>query len=230
MPYHLDFSALDLGYIERRLANEDLIPSLEPLREGLPDKLRKLEKAGMGSIEALEAALAKAKGLAALAEASGIDAEWLKRMGRMLRGWRTEPCKLKEYPFVSKAAVGGTAEIMGALAGRGIADSKALWEAARAKNARAALAREAGIDPGFLLELCRLSDLSRVQWVSPLFARLLLDAGYGSVARVAAARPEELYAGVDAANAARGRLYKGRVGLRDMGRLVYLAGLLPFEL
>ncbi len=81
-----------------------------------------------------------------------------------------------------------------------------------------------------MLELERLSDLSRVQWVSPLFASLLSDAGFGSVARVAAAKPDALYAKVDAANDARGRPYKGKVGQRDMGRLIYLASLLPAEL
>ncbi len=72
-------------------------------------------------------------------------------------------------------------------------------------------------------ELRGLADLSRVQWVSPTFARALYEAGYGSCSDVAAARAEDVYEAVLRANGG-GKYYKGKVGLRDMRRLVQLAG------
>lgn len=72
-------------------------------------------------------------------------------------------------------------------------------------------------------------DLSRIQWVNPLFARLLLEAGYGSVARVSAAQSRELVQAIADANA-RLLLFKGKIGQKDMARLVYCANLLSQEL
>ena len=77
--------------------------------------------------------------------------------------------------------------------------------------------------------LACLCDLSRIQWVSPLFARLLLEAGYGSVARVSAAQSSELVQAIADANA-RLLLFKGKIGQKDMARLVYCANLLSQEL
>lgn len=77
--------------------------------------------------------------------------------------------------------------------------------------------------------LACVCDLSRIQWVNPLFARLLLEGGHGSVARVSAADSSELMQAIADANA-RLLLFKGKIGLKDMARLVYCANLLSLEL
>lgn len=77
--------------------------------------------------------------------------------------------------------------------------------------------------------LACVCDLSRIQWVNPLFARLLLEGGYGSVARVSAADSSELVQAIADANA-RLLLFKGKIGQKDMARLVYCANLLSQEL
>lgn len=133
-----------------------------------------------------------------------------------------KPADLAEYPNVPAA-------VSGALARHGIADSLSLWSAASRAKPRAALASETGVAHGELFELVCLSDLSRIQWVSPLFARLVHDAGFKTVKDVAKASAGDLAARVAAVNGLL-KLFKGKIGEKDMGRLVYLAARLPHEL
>lgn len=88
------------------------------------------------------------------------------------------------------------------------------------------MARKAGLDVKDIAECLALSDLSRIQWVSPAFARVLIAAGYPSAKKVAGANPEVLSRAVTEANEGAG-FYKGKVGLRDIKRLVASARYVP---
>jgi hypothetical protein len=222
MPYHLDFTFLKLKFLEERFGKEDLIPSLLPLREGLADKLARLDASGISTLADLSAPLGKAKSLQALSRTAGVAVDYLNLLGRALRGFRPKPADLTDYPGVDKKSVAK-------LDREGITDSRTLWEAACRGKERVRLAEKTGIDKRALFELVCLADLSRIQWVSPLFARLLHDAGFRNVREVTGAKSEDLFEKVDVVNKMN-KLYKGKIGLRDMGRLVYLSSLLTREL
>ena len=81
----------------------------------------------------------------------------------------------------------------------------------------------------YWISYCGSSDLCLIQWVSPLFSRLIFDAGYKTVQDVASAHAEDLVVGVSTVNK-KENLFKGKIGARDMGRLVYIASILPHEL
>jgi len=216
--YHPDFSKLGLDWLAKRLNEEDLIPSQLFLREGLQKKLDALRKAGLGNLAVLEAALSTAKKVAQTASTTGIDAEYLKVLGRVLRGYKPKPAPLADYPGIP-------AKTVQRLAKAGFSTSRDLYEAAPDKAALKALARKTEQDENTLAELLALCTLSRIQWVSPIFARLLHDAGYTSVEAVSRADGETLCAEVDAVNKKKA-LFKGKIGARDMQRLVYLAKML----
>ncbi len=222
MPYHLDLDNLELQYLEKRLTEEDLIPSLLPLRDNLAGNLKCLSAAGFKTPADLCAVLAKEKSLNAVSAAAGIPSGYLKLLGRALRGYTPKPVALGEYPGIGK-------QIVVKLEREGLNDSRAFWEAARGPKDRQRLAGKTGLTAHMLLEVACLADLSRIQWVSPLFARLLYDAGFKTVRQVALATAPDIFDRVDAVNRKKG-LYKGKIGVRDMGRLVYLAALLPDEL
>jgi hypothetical protein len=207
---------MTLDDLKAKLERTDLIPSQRPLLDEIDRRLAALKKAGIASLEDLSEALRGSKGLAALSAKSGVSEDYLVLARRTIEGFRPKPAKLVEYPGVDPAAVE-------ALAGIGIIDGKHLYDAAPDAKTAAALAKKAGIPVASLRELFGLVDLSRIQWVSPAFARTLYAAGYGSVSRIASAKAEELYEAVASANEG-GKFYKGKVGLRDMGRLVELAG------
>ncbi len=84
------------------------------------------------------------------------------------------------------------------------------------------LTERVGINQKKLSEILALSDLSRIQWVSPTFSRVLVAAGFTDAANVSKADPELLYKAVIRANE-NARFYKGKVGLRDIKRLIAAA-------
>jgi hypothetical protein len=222
MPYYLDFSTQTLDFLEKRLLEEDLIPSHLPLREGLSEHLAALRNAGISDLSELDRQLGKTAGIQRISAVTGISTGYLKVLSRVLRGYRPKAAVLAEYPYV-------VASEISLLAGQGIRDSYDLWTRAASRAARRRLGDESGIPEGELASLVCLSDLSRIQWVSPVFARLLFDAGYRTTADVAAANKERLAADVAAVNQQK-MLFRGKIGLRDMGRLTYLASMLPHEL
>jgi len=71
-----------------------------------------------------------------------------------------------------------------------------------------------------------LGDLTRVQWVTPTAARMLVEAAYESALRVAAANAEDLCEALAAVNEGN-RLFKGKIGLRDIRRFVRAATYVP---
>jgi hypothetical protein len=216
MPYHLDFSAMTLADFKAKLGRTDLIPSQRPLLEGIDTKLAALGKAGIRNLEDLSAALRGSKGPAALSAKSGVAEDYLVLARRTIEGFRPKPVKLAEYPGIDPA-------VADALAAIGIRDSKELYEAAPEAKAAAALARRAAIPAESVRELIRLADLSRIQWVGATFARVLYEAGCRSAADIAGADATALHEAVLRANEG-AALYKGKIGLRDIGRLVALAG------
>jgi len=216
MAYHLDFSAISLSDLKAKLERADLIPSQLPLLDGIDKKLAALGKAGIRSLEDLSLALKGAKGPYALASKSKVPEDYLVLLRRTIESFRPKPAKLAEYQGIDP-------KLVDALSGIDIRDSMALYDAAPDAKSAAALAKKAGAEAKAISELRCLCDLSRIQWVSPTFSRVLYDAGYRSPAEIAGAKAEAVYESVLRANEG-GRLYKGKVGLRDIGRLVALAG------
>jgi hypothetical protein len=106
----------------------------------------------------------------------------------------------------------------------GIKNTKHLFEIACGGTAE--LVSKTGLSQKNAQELLSISDLCRIQWVSPSFARALVAADVENAGAVAAANPETLFEAVKMANH-NARFYKGTVGLRDVKRLVVAASYVP---
>lgn len=215
MPYSLDFAALGTEFAKRRLSSEELGKGFGTLREGLGPRLAALDKSGLKKLSALHAALSDRKRLESLASALGIPADWLAALARALGSWRPAPFPLADYPGADR----GTLE---ALAEDGIDDGRELWDEAHPRKSRASLCRRLRVAPEPLLELSRLAELSRVEGVDPALARVLLDAGYPDVEELSKAEPAAL-------SSALAPRFKGKEAMKEAGRLVFLAKLLPFD-
>ena len=70
-----------------------------------------------------------------------------------------------------------------------------------------------------------LCDLTRMQWTSPLAARMLFDADYTSVTMVSLADPEVLCNALKKINEG-DQYFKGNIGLQDIKRLIHSANYL----
>lgn len=217
MGYHLDEHAIDLDALQERLKGTDLIPSQVPLLDGLTENTRSIGKAGIASLADLRSALKTEKSLGLLARRSGVDAGYLRLLKRTINGFFPKPRPLKDIDWLATPAV---AELNKA----GIKDTRQLFEAAIAGSETCA--GQLGIDDKDAQELLAVSDLCRIQWVSPTFARALAAAGMANASAVAGADPETLFEAIKDANRD-ARFYKGTVGLRDIRRLVAAARYVP---
>ncbi len=217
MAYHLDPAAMSLDDLRQRLESTDLIPSHQPLVQGIGKKFAQLRKAGVSSIEILRAKLKTTTALAATAAAAHVDAEYLVLLRRAVEGFFPKPLSLRSFEWLDQGTISK-------LEDAGFTNTEELHTAV-ASN-RASLLRGTGIKTQALSEVASLSDLVRVQWVSPTFARVLLAAGFADARAVASANPEDLLSAVCEANAG-SRFYKGKLGLRDMKRLAAAAAYVP---
>ncbi|MGI9623419.1 MAG: DUF4332 domain-containing protein, partial [Acidimicrobiales bacterium] len=132
---------------------------------------------------------------------------------RALGGFFPKPRALKDCTWLDESVVC-------ALNDAGIRNTDQFNQAAKGGLAR--VEQEVGLKGEALAEVAALSDLSRVQWVSPNFAGALVAAGYRTPATLAAADPQALYEAVAKANQQSG-FYKGTVGQRDIRRVIQAA-------
>jgi hypothetical protein len=66
-----------------------------------------------------------------------------------------------------------------------------------------------------ILELTRLTDVARLKYVGPKFARLLIESGYDTVEKIADSENDELYHALIRINEEKG-IYKGKFGIEDL--------------
>lgn len=216
MAYHIDAENIGLDDLQKRIGKTDLVPSRISLLDGLETKLQTLEQQGITTLARLRYECKTAKRREALSEVTGIDLQYLVLLRREVEGYFPKPAALKAFDWLPKEEITRLEE-------NGMRNVAALYEAASSAKSRTELAGSTGVDATVLEALIQLADLTRVQWVSPTAARMLVEAGYDSAAMVAAADSEDLYQALVRVNEGN-RFFKGTIGLRDIKRLVQAAG------
>ncbi len=215
--FHLDDQSLGLDWLEERLRNTDLIPSQKPLLDGVSEKISALAEAGVHSLGDLRAALKTEKSLISLSRRSAVEADYLQSLRRAVNGFFPKPRAFKDINWLNEKTIACLDKL-------GLKNTRQLFEAA--SSGVTGLVKETGLDRSQLRDFMSISDLCRIQWVSPNFARVLAAAGFESAAAVAHADPETLFHAITRANEG-ARFYRGKVGLRDVRRLVTAARYVP---
>jgi predicted flap endonuclease-1-like 5' DNA nuclease len=108
-----------------------------------------------------------------------------------LRQQRISSAK-KSLPL--KAFKGVNRNFIKTLADNGIVNANQMLEFGKTPAGRQELSEKTGIPIAALLELVKLSDLSRIPGVKTIRARLYYDAGVDTVEKMAGWKPEELHA------------------------------------
>lgn len=215
MTYHINAEKVSLDDLQKRLEATDLVPSRASLREKIAIRMKALKKQGITTLAELRNELKNAKRLTAVAKATGIDEQYLVLLRREIEGYFPKPVALKTNTWLPQDEIAKLEQ-------NGIGDTAVLYGAANNAQKRTELAKSTGVALATLEALARLADLMRVQWVSPTFAKMLIVAGYDSAAKVAAANADELCEALASINAG-DRFFKGKIGLRDIKRLIQAA-------
>lgn len=212
MKYHIDDERISLNDLRKRIEQTDLVPSRGSLLEAIQAKMNALEQQGVSTLAGLRRELKNSKHLEALSKATGIDAQYLILLRREIESYFPKPFALKVFDWLPDGEIAKLEKM-------GIKHTAALYEKAGSVESRTELAKLTGMDAAILEELYRLADLTRGQWVSPKFARMLVETGYDSVSKLTAADAEQLCEALVLINEG-DRFFKGKIGLRDIIRLV----------
>ncbi len=218
-PYHLNLQDISLDQYRQTLQEAELIPSRRILKEQIDDRFSRLQAQGISNLAELLDAVKSTGKIDELAGITDLSVEYLTLLRREVNALLPKPRNLRDFSGIDPATIEKLAQ-------RGIKNSKQLFDNALSGEQRAKLASGAGIDPRELLELVKLSDLSRVYGVGPVFARLLYDAGVDSAQAIARADSSQLFDRLSKAYLAAGN---SRVDFkeRDIAFCIQLAGRLP---
>jgi hypothetical protein len=183
--YFIDAESTSLAALRERLQSTDLIPSQEPLLEGITEKISALDKAGIHSLADLRANLKASKSLTILSKSSGISEDYLVLLRRTIEGFFPKPRPFKGMDWLDKTVVRRLQQA-------GLNNTQQLFEAWADQSPEIP-----GLDKKDLAELVAISNLCRIQWVSPSYARALVAAGFGNASKIASADPEALCAALE---------------------------------
>ena len=183
--YHIDPKAYSIHQLKQDLESRDLIPSREPLKEGIQDKFDVLEAVGYKNLEDLIVALKNKKKLEVLAGSTGIELNYLILLRREVNSYLPNPVPLGKFS-------GFIPDDLASLAELGIRNSRHLFERVENEGDLHTLSSETGIAKEALSELLGLSDLVRAYGVGPAFARILYETGVHSIAELKQFSPQQV--------------------------------------
>lgn len=213
--YYLDLDIFSLGKLKQLFETTRLLPSQQILQEEIEARFALLAQNGIQNLEQLQKALKTKAKVAAFAQETGLPVDYLTVLRREVNSYQPKPVKLSDFPGVDP-------DVVRRLEEAGIKNTKQLFEHVQTSAEREQFAAEYQIDPDDLFELTKLTDVARLKWVGPKFARLLVDSEYDTVAKVAASDPAALYADLVRTNEERG-IYKGKFGINDLESWVTVA-------
>lgn len=212
--YMPDLSAVSLAAFKHMLRTGRLLPSRRPLLDDLDAHFGRLEQAGIANLHELEAALHSTARVKHLAAQTGVPEDYLKLLRREVMSMLPTPVRFRDVPNLAP-------EIVAKLEALGLPDTEALFPRVCTADAREGLAQESGLAADEILLLTRLVDVSRIKWVGPKLARLIVDTEYNTVEKLAAADPAAVLAALSRARALHGA-YQGALGIDDIDSWVRL--------
>jgi hypothetical protein len=206
--YYVDLGTFSLERLKGLLKRTRLLPSQRVLGERLDERFACLEQNGIANLRQLQEALKTKRAIQSFAAASGLPVDYLTVLRREVNSYQPKPIKLSDFPGVDP-------EVISRLEQAGIKHTKHLFPHVLTPQDRTAFAERHEIAHKDLLDLTKLTDVARLKWVGPKFARLLTESGYDTVAKVAGADYQDLYCALLRANE-QSSTYGGTLGENDL--------------
>jgi hypothetical protein len=222
MGYYIDLTSISIDSYKNKLQSSDLIPSRMILKENIEKRFEYFKSIEIKNIQELQQALKKKSTFSELIKVDCLSEDYLTILLREINSIHPKPNKLNEFTGVST-------DVIDKLEKNGIKDTFKLFDKVKTPTTRKELAELTKINEPDILELTKLTDLSRIKWVGAMFARVLYEAGYDTVEKVTKADYNELYQKITFINKER-NLYKGQIGLNDMKLCVAAAKEVPLEI
>lgn len=219
MGYYIDLSQISLSNFKERILKADLLPSQKILLDNIDKNFDSIKEKNISNMDELQQVLKSKKKVQNFSEISGIPVDYLTILRREVNSYHPKPNNIKNFPGVSETAIKTLEKL-------GIKHTLHLFEKIISKENRTILYHETGISIDELEDLAHLTDLSRIKWVGPIFARMLIAAGYDTAEKVAQADYVEFHKKLEQINEGY-KYFKGKLGLNDMKLCVRVAKDVP---
>lgn len=217
--YYINLNTISLSDYAQELETAVMIPSRMILKEDIQRRFECLKTHGINNLNDILVAFKTPEKLKAFAEKSGLPEDYLAMLKREIASSQPKPVNLKDISGIDK-------DVIRKLEASGINNTKKLFPYVTTPAGREALANQTGISLEVILELTKLTDVSRIKWVGANFARMLVDSEYDTVEKVANADYAKLYTQINAINA-KMQFFKGKFGMNDMKLCVLAARNVP---
>lgn len=222
MGYYIDLSQITIDHYRLRLESAYLPPSRMMLKDKLDERMGYFKSRGIKNIQELIQILKKKDTFTELQGVECLSGDYLTILLRELNSTLPKPNKISEFPGISDDTAAKLEKI-------GIKNTVQLYDKIITSQHRKELADSTDLSDHEILELAKLTDLSRIKWVGVTFARMLYDLGVDTVANVAKADPVELHTRINQMSKEK-NIYKGKIGLNDIRILINAAKEVPVEI
>jgi len=217
--FYIDLEKFTLKKFKHELKQTELLPSRQILKEQIDKRFKILEKNGVSNLQDLTSELKSPKKTKEFAEKSGLPSDYLLILRREVNSYNPKPVNLDKFPGIREDAISKLNSIK-------IKNTYHLFERIKNKEDRKNLSSETGIDQEIILELTKLTDLSRIKWIGPIFARIFLESGTDNAEKVSEADPESLYKRLVEINQERGYT-RGKFIQSDVELCIKVAEMVP---
>jgi hypothetical protein len=222
MGYYTDLATISIDDYQAKLESADLLPSRMLLKERLAERFGYFKNIGIRNVLDLQKLLKKKEKLAELTKVDGFSEDFLVVLLREINSIQPKPNKLNEFFGISS-------ETVSKLEKNGIKDTLKLFDHVLTLQSRKKLAAETNIPEAEILELTKLTDLSRIKWVGATFARMLYEVGVDTAEKASKTDYVELHQKIFQLNKEK-NFYKGQIGLHDIKLFVDAAREVSFEI
>ena len=222
MAYYIDLDKISIDNYQYKLKSAYLPPSRMILKDRTDERFSYFKSLGIKNVKELIQLLKKKDKFSELQKVECLSGDYLTILLRELNSILPKPNKISDFPGISK-------DIATSLEKIGIKNTEKLYPMVVTKVVRSQLSEITGLNHDTILELAKLTDLSRIKWVGPTFARMLYDVGVDTVRKASESDPVYLHASINKMNKEK-KYFRGQIGLNDIKIFVNAAKEVPLEI
>jgi len=211
----MDAEKISIDDLLNSIIDTDLVPSRKILMENIQTNFNKLKNNGIITLADLRKALKNQKNIESLSKKISIDNDYLVLLRREIESYFPKAFALTAFDWLDNNQILNLESI-------GFKNSALLYDGLESQERIESLIEKHGFQIDFINEIFNLVNLTRIQWVNPTFASMLLNVGFISPKTVARADAEELYNKLDSLNK-KEKYFNGKIGLKDIKRLIKAA-------
>jgi len=184
--YYINLEKYPLEKFKHELKESELLPSRRILKEQINERFKILEDKGVKNLQYLLISLKTPAKCREFAKKSNIPEDYLLILRREVNSYIPKPVNLENFPGIEKDNIKKLNNIE-------IKNTAHLFKRIKTEKDRKELSSETGINYEKIMELTKLTDLSRIKWIGPIFARVFFESGTDTPLKVSDSDAEFLY-------------------------------------